>query len=335
MNRSVDVATPHYNGTLKRPRTVATAGGMTGSPQEAPMSENDTPTTLYRLFDQTGVLLYVGIAGNPGRRWEQHRADKPWWGDVATTRLEHFPTREAALSAELDAIRSENPRHNVVGKNQQSTRGFTRWLSRQRDRNDPVGDFARDVKHDQAWPYPKSSHALENYLCSYGLYEGDAGFAAGMRAWGEYLQHNGPRVNPHTVRYDFPPHVHATAVSGRMWQITCPFCDEKHTHGGEPGRRVAHCGGTTAEQHPDVDLGYFLSGVGGQITCGATLEMYPDACPRCMERRGELHDTTPQMATLIGEGLTARYECGSCGCWWECWWAWRDEWTDSSAGVAA
>lgn len=72
-------------------------------------------TTLYRLYDAADALLYVGIAGNPGRRFEQHHADKPWWGHVARITLEHHPTRAAALRAELDAIRAENPRHNIAG----------------------------------------------------------------------------------------------------------------------------------------------------------------------------------------------------------------------------
>ncbi|WP_062434940.1 GIY-YIG nuclease family protein [Herbidospora daliensis] len=74
------------------------------------------PTSLYRLFAADGSLLYVGIGGNPGRRFEQHRSDKPWWGDVASMTIEHHPTREAALAAELQAIKTENPRHNIAGR---------------------------------------------------------------------------------------------------------------------------------------------------------------------------------------------------------------------------
>lgn len=77
---------------------------------------DSSPTTLYRLYNAADELLYVGIAGNPGRRFEQHRKDKPWWGDVATTRLQHFSTREEAMAAELEAIRTENPTHNIVGR---------------------------------------------------------------------------------------------------------------------------------------------------------------------------------------------------------------------------
>lgn len=74
------------------------------------------PTTVYRLFDEDLRLLYVGVAGNPGRRFEQHSIEKPWWGDVAHVRLRHFDTREAALDAELEAIRKENPLHNKAGR---------------------------------------------------------------------------------------------------------------------------------------------------------------------------------------------------------------------------
>lgn len=75
-----------------------------------------SPTTLYRLFDSEGALLYVGVAGNPGRRWEQHAGEKPWWGLVARTTLQHFEHRQDALVAELEAIRNEDPIYNIVGR---------------------------------------------------------------------------------------------------------------------------------------------------------------------------------------------------------------------------
>lgn len=74
--------------------------------------QHRTPTTLYRLQAHDGQLLYIGIAGNPGRRFEQHRHDKAWWGDVATISLTHFDTRADAEAAERDAIRHEHPMHN-------------------------------------------------------------------------------------------------------------------------------------------------------------------------------------------------------------------------------
>lgn len=75
-----------------------------------------TPTTLYRLYSPTNALLYIGVGGNPGRRFQQHRGAKHWWGDIAHITLEHHPTREAAFAAETAAILTENPRHNIAGR---------------------------------------------------------------------------------------------------------------------------------------------------------------------------------------------------------------------------
>jgi hypothetical protein len=75
----------------------------------------DEPMTLYRLRGAEDVLLYVGISANSGRRLWEHATSQPWWNDVTTATFERFPSREAATAAELDAIRSEGPRHNVVG----------------------------------------------------------------------------------------------------------------------------------------------------------------------------------------------------------------------------
>lgn len=156
------------------------------------MPDSSAPTTLYRLFDTEGALLYVGIAGNPGRRWEQHRKDKPWWGDVASTRLEHFATREEAAAAELEAIRTEDPRHNIVGRGgvkpgqERVETGFTGWLRQQRRRNDMVGDLARDAKHDPGWPRPTTIGELVRYIDETAGWDRRAVDSARL-AWSKFL----------------------------------------------------------------------------------------------------------------------------------------------------
>lgn len=69
--------------------------------------------SLYRMFDETGQLLYVGISVDPGRRLAQHRSDKPWWGEAVTISVQPMPTRAAALEAEREAIKNERPVHNT------------------------------------------------------------------------------------------------------------------------------------------------------------------------------------------------------------------------------
>lgn len=68
---------------------------------------------LYRFYDVTEQLLYIGITANPGRRFGQHGSSKPWWSQIATIRMEVHPDRAAVLVAERAAIIAEKPLHNI------------------------------------------------------------------------------------------------------------------------------------------------------------------------------------------------------------------------------
>lgn len=74
----------------------------------------ETPHFLYRLFDRTDTLLYIGITNDPKARFKWHRKNQPWWCDVdqTKTRVDYFPSREAVLKAEAEAIREELPLYN-------------------------------------------------------------------------------------------------------------------------------------------------------------------------------------------------------------------------------
>jgi hypothetical protein len=82
---------------------------------EVPLMNTHDSTDLYRFYDHDGRLLYVGISFSAVARASQHRAEKPWWPDVANMTVEHLPSRAAAMAAELAAIRTEKPIHNVAG----------------------------------------------------------------------------------------------------------------------------------------------------------------------------------------------------------------------------
>lgn len=74
-------------------------------------------TSLYRLFDAAGTLLYVGIANNPVGRWYAHSSSsdgRNWWPDVATLTIEWFATRAEAVAAESVAMHDEHPRYNIA-----------------------------------------------------------------------------------------------------------------------------------------------------------------------------------------------------------------------------
>jgi hypothetical protein len=69
---------------------------------------------VYRLFDEAGTLLYVGMSGRTGRRFDDH-AVKNWWPLVRTITLEWHDTKAQADLAERRAISTERPRYNKAG----------------------------------------------------------------------------------------------------------------------------------------------------------------------------------------------------------------------------
>jgi hypothetical protein len=69
-----------------------------------------TRTQLYRHFDASGALLYVGISIDAGVRLKRH----DWATAVARSEITVFPTRAEAAAAEAAAIRTEHPKFNVV-----------------------------------------------------------------------------------------------------------------------------------------------------------------------------------------------------------------------------
>lgn len=72
------------------------------------------PFVLYRMFAADGRLLYVGQSINPGLRFRTHRRKQSWWRDVVTITLTHYEDAEELTRAETEAIRTENPVHNVL-----------------------------------------------------------------------------------------------------------------------------------------------------------------------------------------------------------------------------
>lgn len=83
-------------------------------------------TSIYRMFNAGGALLYVGQTGNLPTRLDTHRSKKPWWTEVASITVEHFVSRDAALDAERRAILRESPEYNVTP----AEHGSRAWASR-------------------------------------------------------------------------------------------------------------------------------------------------------------------------------------------------------------
>lgn len=96
-------------------------------------------TTLYRLYDNAGELLYIGIAEHWPTRMTQHARDKVWFHRIAEVRLEKHDDRASAEVDEVAAIKAESPRYNVVHSGRTRSgedREYLRWLGWQADRLD-------------------------------------------------------------------------------------------------------------------------------------------------------------------------------------------------------
>lgn len=70
-------------------------------------------TTLYKLYNSTDELLYAGITSRKLRRFYEH-AERFWWPEVSRIELNHFEDRFAAAAAEIETIRSLQPKYNLV-----------------------------------------------------------------------------------------------------------------------------------------------------------------------------------------------------------------------------
>lgn len=107
---------------IRRTQKTAPAGALT--PNQGLATENfgatvttqivPEPHALYRIYDDAGQLLYVGISKNPAARFMQH-TNKPWWPDVRGITIDWYANGELVRSAERRAIHVEKPAHNIAG----------------------------------------------------------------------------------------------------------------------------------------------------------------------------------------------------------------------------
>ncbi|GGQ81138.1 GIY-YIG nuclease family protein [Streptomyces flaveolus] len=72
-------------------------------------------TAVYRIYDDAGGLLYVGITRDIAARFREHKGDKGWWRTRAHRYVVlWYPSRELAAAEEQEAIRADRPEFNQV-----------------------------------------------------------------------------------------------------------------------------------------------------------------------------------------------------------------------------
>jgi hypothetical protein len=77
----------------------------------------DAKHVLYRFYDASGALLYVGITAKPIRRFRDHQKTKDWWIEVSNIRVENFSSRIELIYGERRAIVHEKPLYNITYNN--------------------------------------------------------------------------------------------------------------------------------------------------------------------------------------------------------------------------
>jgi predicted GIY-YIG superfamily endonuclease len=156
---------------------------------------NGATHALYRFYDATGALLYIGITADPGSRWRSHAHNKPWWQQISTITVETHNDRAAVLRAEECAIRAELPKYNIVHNRSRPD------ATPARPRPEPIAasDMPDDC-HDRCVPtgvdaiyYPyRWRDGCAHYLCDRGHHwtcwwghseSGDAPENARVPAW--------------------------------------------------------------------------------------------------------------------------------------------------------
>jgi S-DNA-T family DNA segregation ATPase FtsK/SpoIIIE len=74
-------------------------------------------TAVYRLYDSSGELLYIGKTVHPNQRFREHSEEQMWWSevDMSKTTIDWYPSGAWASRVEIASIRSERPKYNIVG----------------------------------------------------------------------------------------------------------------------------------------------------------------------------------------------------------------------------
>lgn len=72
------------------------------------------PYFVYRVFDATDTLLYIGCTMAPWQRFTAHRAQSAWYPRAARVTWQFAGQQADARWVERKAIMSERPLHNVM-----------------------------------------------------------------------------------------------------------------------------------------------------------------------------------------------------------------------------
>lgn len=67
-------------------------------------------SAVYRIYDHSGDLMYLGLSDTPKQRVSHHRCHQPWGYFMEAYKVREYSTRERAAAVERRAIAILRPR---------------------------------------------------------------------------------------------------------------------------------------------------------------------------------------------------------------------------------
>lgn len=113
----------------------------------------DFAAHVYRAFDASGRLLYVGCTVDLAARSAEHSKTAPWWLFHDRIVAVGYADHQEALAAEEAAIAAEHPRWNMRGRSLEHPDGRatssanSQWLDYDRDVSKRHRQLASEEQH--------------------------------------------------------------------------------------------------------------------------------------------------------------------------------------------
>ncbi len=105
-------------------------------------------TNLYRHYDSSDKLLYVGISVSAVNRLKEHIDSSKWTSDISTVKIESFPDRNSALLAEKLAIKTEKPIWNIIHNREEKKKIEKKKIEKKKIENS-IDKFVEFSKHNE------------------------------------------------------------------------------------------------------------------------------------------------------------------------------------------
>lgn len=183
-------------------------------------------TSLYRHYNGSGELLYVGVSLSALQRLGQHADNSDWFKSISRVTIEHLETRQDALIAERNAIIREKPLHNIVHKKAAE--------EAERKANEKLTVFAQ-AKHDL-------TARIAYFKPVYSLHEAADALSVNVRVVNQWMRDGqiGYFTMPNTTGKPIP------YISG--WQLIEHIESMCAASKSTPAKTGAHSGTTRANR---------------------------------------------------------------------------------------